>query len=150
MTRRRPAWVVPLLLAALLPLAACSDDPYDAYCEAVREHQQELTEIAADTDPTALLRALDAFRDLQDQAPSDITDEWQQVVDRLEALQSALDDAGVDAATYDRSDPPAGLDTDQRSAIEAAAEALVSLETATALDGLQQQARDVCKTPLSL
>jgi hypothetical protein len=135
---------------ALLPLTACSSDPTEDYCDAVGEHQQELTEVAADAGPTALLGALDAFRDLQAKAPGDITDEWQQVVGRLEDLQDALDDAGVDADAYDRDDPPAGLSDDERSRIESAARGLVAPETATALEGLQQQARDVCQTPLSL
>lgn len=135
---------------ALLPLSACGGDEYDDYCGAVEEHQAELTEIRADGGPNALLGALDVFRDLQGRAPGDVTDEWQQVVGRLEALQDALDAAGVDAATYDRDDPPAGLDGDERAAIEAAARALVAPETAQALDGLEQQVRDVCKTPLSL
>ena len=58
-------------------------------------------------EPDALLQALDVLRDLQDKAPDDISDEWQQVVGRIEALEQALDDAGVDPATYDRDQPPA-------------------------------------------
>lgn len=138
------------LVLAVLPLTACGGDPVEDYCAAVEEHQAELTDIAAGGGPTALLGALEIFRDLQEQAPSDISDEWQQVVGRLEALEDALDAAGVDPASYDRDQPPAGLDDDDRSRIEAAARELVAPETATALEGLQQQARDVCKTPLSL
>jgi hypothetical protein len=139
-----------VLALTLVPVSACGGDEYDDYCGAVEEHQAELTEIRADGGPTALLGALDVFRDLRAEAPADIDDEWQQVVGRLEDLQDALDAAGVDAASYDRSDPPAGVGDDERAAIEAAARALVAPETATALEGLEQQARDVCKTPLSL
>lgn len=138
-----------LAVLAVLPLTACGGDPADDYCAAVEEHQAELTEIVADGGPTALLRALDEFRDLQDRAPSDIADEWQQVVGRLGDLDEELVAAGVDPATYDREAPPAGLDAGERARIEAAATALVSAETAGALEGLQQQARDVCKTPLT-
>ena len=49
----------------------------------------------------AVLDALDAYRDLQAQAPRDLRDEWSQVIGRLEALESALDEAGVDPAAYD-------------------------------------------------
>lgn len=144
-----------VLVAALLalpllgPLAGCGSDQ-DDYCDAVADHQQELSDIVGSGDPDALIQALGVFRDLQDQAPDDITDEWQQVVDRIEALQGALEDAGVDPKTYDRDHPPSGLSDDQAAAIDAAAKDLGSGTTLRALQDLDQQARDVCKTPLTL
>lgn len=137
-------------VALLLPfLVACGSDQ-DSYCDAVEEHQQELSEIVGSGDPDALIQALDVLRDLQDQAPDDISDEWQQVVGRIDALKSALDDAGVDPATYDREHPPGGLSDEQTAAIDAAAKELGSGTTLRALQDLDQQARDVCKTPLTL
>lgn len=137
-------------LLAVLPLSACGGEPAEDYCAAVQEHQEELTEIVAEGGPTALLGALDSFRDLQAQAPGDISDEWQQVVGRLDDLAEALEDADVDPGEYDAAAPPADLPDADRSRIAAAARALVSQETADALEALQQQARDVCKTPLTL
>lgn len=137
-------------LLALLPLAGCSQDPQEEYCAAVKEHQEELTEIVGAGGQDSLLRAADVFADLRSKAPSDIADEWQQVVTRVAALDRALRDAGVDPATYDRSDPPAGLSAEERSAIDGAARELGSRSTTEALSGLDQQARDVCRTPLSL
>ena len=144
----------PLVLALAVTLlagvlAGCGSEQ-DAYCDAVTDHQQELSDIVGGGEPDALLQALDAFHDLEDTAPSDIADEWQQVVSSVEGLQEALDDAGVDPATYDRSRPPAGLTDEQRKAIDAAASRLGSAETAQALQDLDQQARDVCHTPLTL
>jgi len=130
-------------------LSGCGSDQ-DDYCDAVAEHQQELSDIVGSGDPDALIQALDVFHDLQDQAPDDISDEWQQLVGRIEALQDALDDAGVDAATYDRDDPPAGVTDEQAAAIDAAAKELGNGTTLRALQDLDQQARDVCKTPLTL
>jgi hypothetical protein len=139
-----------VLLALVLPLlVACGDDK-DDYCAAVTEHQEHLSELVSSGEPDAMIQALDIFRDLQDQAPSDISDEWQQVVGSVEALQKALDDAGVDASTYDRDKPPAGLTAEQKKAIDAAATRLGGGETLQALQDLDQQARDVCHTPLSL
>jgi hypothetical protein len=141
------------LLATLLVLpmlAGCGGEPADDYCDAVQDHQQELSDLVGSGEPDALIRALDVFRELRDDAPDDITDEWQQLIGRIEALQGALDDAGVDPATYDRDDPPAGVTEDQRTAIDAAAEQLGSGTTLRALQDLDQQARDVCGTPLTL
>lgn len=139
-----------LVAALLLPLLAGCGSDQDDYCDAVTEHQQELSDIVGSGEPDALIQALDVLRDLQDKAPDDISDEWQQLVGRIEALQKALDDAGVDAATYDRDDPPAGVTDAQAAAIDAAAKELGSGTTLRALQDLDQQARDVCKTPLTL
>jgi hypothetical protein len=115
----------------LLGLGGCSSDPYETYCERVEEHQAALGEAVAAGGPDALLDVLAELRDLRDAAPSDIADEWQQVVGRLEALQRALDDAG-------------------RTAIDAAARELVRPETAQSMASVETQARDVCQTPLYL
>ncbi len=99
MTRPLPV-LLGLTVAAplLLGLGGCSSDPYETYCERVEEHQAALGEAVAAGGPDALLDVLAELRDLRDAAPSDIADEWQQVVGRLEALQRALDDAGVMAS----------------------------------------------------
>ena len=138
------------LAVLVLPLAGCSEDPYESYCNAVEEQQKALTEAVADGGPAALIGALPSLRDLQDKAPRDITDEWQQLVGRVEGLDEALRDAGVDPATYDRKNPPEGLSAQEKARIAAAAGQLASPSTAAAVAGLQQQARDVCKTPLTL
>ncbi|MBI2246086.1 MAG: hypothetical protein HYU55_19760 [Nocardioides sp.] len=139
-----------LAVAVLLPLlAACGSGP-DDYCAAVKDHQQELSDLVGSGAPDALLKALGPFRDLRDHAPEDITDEWQQVVGRIEALAEALDDAGVDPATYDRDHPPAGVSAADKARIDAAAAQLGSGTTLRALQDLDQQARDVCRTPLTL
>ncbi|MDF1605628.1 hypothetical protein [Nocardioides sp. YIM 152315] len=138
-----------VLLLAVVLLGGCGDDA-DDYCDAVADRQEELSEVVGAGQPDALLQSLDILRELQDRAPSDISDEWQQVVGSIEGLRDALDDAGVDAAAYDPQHPPAGLAAAQRKAIADAATRLGSAETAQALQDLDQQARDVCHTPLTL
>lgn len=139
-----------LALAVALPLAgACSDAESD-YCQVVEERQEELTEVLADSGPTALIEALPIFEELSAQAPVDIRDEWATVIDALQGLEEALEDAGVDPATYDAENPPAGLGMEERDRIEAAASVVADPKTAAALAGVDQQARDVCKTPLYL
>ena len=97
-----------------------------------------------------MLRALEIFQDLESKAPGDVTDEWQQVVGRIEDLDEALRDADVDPATYDPKSPPADLGDEDKARIDAAARELGSETTQRAFRDLQQQARDVCHTPLSL
>lgn len=136
------------VVAAVL-LTGCGADESDDYCQTVQEHQPELSDIAASTRPGAIFGALDAYRDLQARAPRDLRDEWSQVVVRLEALESALDDAGVDPAAYDPKTTPQSLPAAQRAAIRGAARDLGDETTIRAMAGIEQQALDVCKAPLS-
>jgi len=150
MIRARPAaGSVAALLLLMTSLAGCASQK-EQYCDAVKEHQKSLTEIMSDAGPTALLEALDDFRALRAEAPSDITDEWQQVIRSIEGLQKALDDAGVDPGDFDDGKPPEGLSKEDRQAIARAADEVGSHTTEVALAGVQQQALDVCKTQLWL
>jgi hypothetical protein len=143
---------VPLALAVVCSLVAgCGeDDPFEAYCEEVKAQQEALTEDLSGGGPTALIDALPEFERLRDRSPDDLRDEWDTVTSRIGDLVEALEDAGVDPATYERDKPPAGVGTEEREAIDAAAQALATPEMAAALAGVEQQARDVCKTPLAL
>jgi hypothetical protein len=137
-------------LVSLLVLAlgtGCADQG-EQYCEAVEEHQAELSEVLGAGDRNALLEALGPFRELAEEAPPDIRDEWTLVVDRIEALLYALDAAGVDPTSYDAEAPPADLPKADRRAITSAARDLGAAETQRALADLEQQALDVCGTPL--
>jgi hypothetical protein len=141
--------VAALVPALVLGLTAGCSSEQETYCQAVEDHRAELSDIAASEQPGAVLGALDAYRDLREEAPGDLRDEWTQVVTRLEALQQALDDAGVDPASYDPATTPDGLPEEDRRAIEAAARDLGQAETVEAMGGIEQQALDVCKAPLS-
>ena len=139
-------------LVGVLLLAGCgSGSPEEVradYCATVKERQAALSERLGDRSATALLEAQPIFRDLTAAAPSDVSDEWQVLIDALEELDAALAEAGVDPATYDPKRPPDDLTREQRGAIERAAAELLNPETQEAVEAVDQQARDVCKTPL--
>lgn len=140
--------LVALLL--LVPLAVgCSGDPQADYCDAVAEHQKALTDVAASEDAGAIFGALDAYDDLREEAPRDIADDWDAVIDPLRRLEQVLADNGVDPSSYDADEPPADLDDEAREAIEAAARDVGSDQTVTAMAAVEQHALDVCGTPLS-
>jgi len=146
-----------ILLCAAGCGSADEDDPYaiperfQDYCEEVESRQAPISDaLSSGGQASGLIRALPSFEALAEKSPDDIADEWDIVIDRIRDLVDALDAAGVDPDSYDRRDPPAGLDADERAAIDAAATALVSAATGQAMGGVQQQARDVCKTQLAL
>ncbi len=149
MTRRRL-----LVLGLLVGMLAGAgwvlwDRTHPSYCEVVADRQTELADLTSAGGQGVLFDALDIYRDLRDAAPDDIDDEWGRVIGRLEILEEALRDAGVDPETYDAEQPPADLDAEQRAAIEGAARELGSRTTVDAMGELEQQALDVCHTPLS-
>lgn len=126
------------------------DDPFETYCKEVKAQRESLSEDLAGDTATALIAALPEFERLQDKSPDDLEDEWATVTSRIGDLVDALEAADVDPATYDRGKPPAGLTADEKDAIDAAAQAMATPEMKAALDGVEQQARDVCKTPMTL
>ena len=139
-------------LAAWLVLTGCgepsAEEVRDDYCATVRDNQRALSDRLADRSPTALLDAQPIFRDLSAAAPGDIADEWRVVTEAIEGLDEALAEAGVDPATYDPEKPPADLTREQREAIQRAAAELLNPRTQDAVAAVDQQARDVCRTPL--
>jgi len=142
---------VRLLLAALLALTLLSGcGGGDDYCDAVKANQARLTDVTGSEGPGALLAALPVFRDLAEEAPDDIADDWQAFLDPLEGLDAALRDAGVDPATYDAKHPPADLGSADRTAIRRAAAQLAAADAQQALADVQQEVLDVCHTPLEM
>ncbi|MGZ5404222.1 MAG: hypothetical protein ACXWDL_06200 [Nocardioides sp.] len=138
-----------LLLASAL--MACSASPQKVradYCDVVEEQQFALTEALAVDTPDALLEALPLFRELAEEAPRDIDDDWTRFIDALGGLQKVLDAAGVEAASYDAKQPPEEVTAEQQADIARAADELVQSEVSAAFEGVQQQAKDVCGTPL--
>ena len=145
--RARTAMVT-LVAASMLPLADCGQG--GGYCGAVKDHQSDLGTIVHGGSRTALIQALPDFEDLQGKAPSDVADDWQLLVSRIKALDTALKNAGVDPGTYDAAHPPSGLSAEDRGLIRRAAAQLAASDTQQALDTVQQEVLDVCHTPLDL
>jgi hypothetical protein len=144
---RAPAALAASLLVASL-LSGCGGG--SSYCGAVQDHQSDLGSIAHGHQRTALLQALPIFEDLQGKAPDDVADDWQLLVSRIRALDTALTHAGVDPTTYDAAHPPAGLSAEDRGLIRRAAAQLAASDTQQAFATVQQEVRDVCHTPLDL
>jgi len=142
----RAALVVGLLIVPLL--AGCGGGK--SYCEAVKAHQEENGSVMRSNARTGALQLLPAFEDLAGKAPDDVKDDWQLLVTRITALHDALQDAGVDPATYDSKHPPAGLSPAERTRISRAAGQLAAPDAVRALGSVQQEVLDVCHTPLEL
>jgi hypothetical protein len=146
------AMVAVLATTMVLMLGACGHG--GSYCGAVKDHQSDLGSIAhaggGAGDRAVLIQALPAFEDLGKKAPDDVADDWQLLVTRIQALDTAVRKAGADPATYDAEHPPAGVSAESRGLIRRAAAQLAASDTQQALATVQQEVLDVCHTPLDL
>ncbi len=149
-TRRRVGAALAGLVLGPGLLGACAGDPVEDYCAEVEAQREPLSQVTSQGGPTALLEALPALEQLRAASPTDLRDDWDVVVGRLGALDDALAQAGVDPGTYDAEEEADGLAEDDRTAIESAARQLATPEMVRALAAVQQQARDVCGTSLTV
>lgn len=152
--------VGPLLPRGLLCLMLCGllvacGDATERYCAEVEDQQEALSGAVAEGGPGALLDVLPNLQELRERAPDDLRDEWDTVVTRLQRLDDALAEAGIEPDDFvaeggaDGSGGGTDLGDDERTAIEAAARELATPEMLQALEGVQQQALDVCGTALT-
>ena len=142
--------VAGLTVALLLPLAACGGDSTDAYCRDLESNRKQIADMIGSGSPAALLDGLPVLRELADQSPDDLADEWQAYVGALEGLDDALKEAGVEAGDFEDGKPPAGLSAADQKSIADAASQIATPEVVEASTGIEQQARDVCKVNLGL
>ena len=79
-------------------LTACGDDGGGSaggdYCDDLKAAKKELDSIG-DGDFSKLQEATDRMHDLADEAPDEIQDDWEVLVDGIDKLIAALDKAGL-------------------------------------------------------
>jgi hypothetical protein len=139
-------------LAVLTSVAGCGGPEQQRadYCAELKHEQARFAEMFGDDDPSALLDNLPVLERVADKAPEDLQDEWQTLLNALHGLDDALDDAGVDPEDFRGGRPPAGLSSGERKSVADAADALAAPQVVSSAQGIEQQARDVCKIQLGL
>ena len=141
--------VTAVAAAMLLSLAGCGD-PTEDYCSELQEDRKEFAEMLESESSSALLGNLPMLRDLAENSPDDLTDEWQTYLRAIEGLDQAIERAGVEPSDFDAGKPPPGLSEGDQKAIAEAAGQITTDEVIAAASGIEQQARDVCKVNLGL
>lgn len=124
------------------------DDTPAAYCQALQADRTAFADMLNADSPTALVRQVPMLTGLAGQAPPDLADEWQVFLGAVKGLQQALQRAGVSPSAFRDGKPPRGVTPAQDKAIRQAASTLTSPDTVAAAQGIEQEARDVCKINL--
>ena len=133
----------------LLSLQACGDDE-KAYCTALSADQKLFAEMADDTTGVGLLDHRTTLHALAGKAPDDLTDEWQTFLGALDAFAATLHEVGVESGDFVGGQPPPTLSAADRARVAAAASELSDADVVEAANGIEQQAKDVCKLQLGL
>lgn len=148
MTPKARRATIGLALAGLLLVpVACGGDPEASYCSALSA-KQSVFEV--DGSNGGFLGKLPDLEALGKKAPSDLADEWQVFLDALETLNSAISAAGLKPSDVVDGKKPSQISDAQWEPIQQAANSLGTQDVADALDGIDQQAKDVCKIQLGL
>jgi hypothetical protein len=141
---------VALLVAVLLPLAACGGDRSANYCSDLQKDRKQIADMLESGSPSALLGNLPMLHDLADRSPQDLVDEWQTFLGAVDGLDKAIKDAEVKPEAFKVGKPPPGLSAADKKAITDAANQMGTDEVVQAASGIEQQARDVCKINLGI
>ena len=148
--RRTAVAVAGVLVAA--GLTGCSGTK--SYCSALRDDKARLTSLAAESAKPganggkALVQTVDVLAGLADQAPDDIQDEWDTLVQALRGLSDAIRESGADPGDFASGATPDGVSAGQLDAVQQAARELQDLRVQQAGTSIEQHARDVCKVDL--
>jgi len=133
-------------------LVACADQT-ESYCDELAAERETLSDLAQRSDEpgTEVLEdTVEVWRDLQDEAPDDIADEWATLVFGLEGLVEAFDEAGTTPGAFDPASPPPGVTDGEAERLRDAAAELASPRVTAAGEAVEQHARDVCEVDLGL
>jgi hypothetical protein len=138
------------IASVLMVVCAGCGDSGKEYCSALAADQETFSAMQEDTSGLALLRHVALLHRLADKAPDDLSDEWQVLLGALDSFSHTLDEVGVSPDDFVDGKPPAGLSAADRTRIANAADVLSSGDVVDAANGIEQQAKDVCKLQLGL
>ena len=138
-------------------LTACGDDGGDKasggsgdYCKDLKAAKKEVDALKGG-DFSDLEKTTDAMHELADEAPSEIKDDWETLVDGVDKLVAALKSAGLDdddMATLQSGQIPDGVDMEALQGLMDEIQALDTEEFQAAGDNINKHAKDECGVDL--
>ncbi len=136
-------------LSLAVTLNGCGN-PREDYCKAITADQVQLSAMINSSGADSLITNLPLLRSLAAKAPADLTDEWQTFINAIQGLRDALSQAHLRPGAFQGGKMPDSVQGQQRRDIIAAANTLSSTDVVSAANGIETQARDVCKVNLGL
>lgn len=123
----------------------------DAYCNDLEATVDELGSLTG-TDADSMEKAFDAISALADDAPDEVKDEWQILDEQMEAIDDALDEAGLefsDLGQLSTGQLPEGVTEEQLTELGEKLQNLSGDEVQEAADTISEHAKDECDVDLN-
>jgi hypothetical protein len=138
-------------------LTACGDDGGDKaggsggdYCSDLKDAKKQVDAVKGG-DFSDLEQTTDAMNELADEAPDEIKDDWEILVEGVQKLVDALKKAGLDdddMATLQSGQIPDGVDMATLQSLMTEIKALDTEEFQTAGENINKHAKDECGVDL--
>jgi hypothetical protein len=134
-------------------LAACGDDGRAAgegYCEELKVAQKQIDAVQSG-DFGSLREAVDGMRELADQAPAEIREDWRILVEGVDRLVDAVEAAGLseeELAGLQSGEIPDGVDMEALEDLMAELQGLATPGFQKATENIGKHADDECGVDL--
>jgi len=118
----------------------------EEYCNELKSAQDAFASFNGD-DPTKFSDAMQQLRDLSGQAPDDISGDWQTMVQAMDGLEAAVEDAGLsfeDLTTLGDGALPEGVTPEDITKLQADIKALDDPKVEQAADKISAHAKSEC------
>jgi hypothetical protein len=146
--------VAALLCAVLVAtgLTSCAGTP--SYCSTLKSDQKQLKRLASEsakpgsTGSKALDGTVRLLSTLRDRAPSDISDDWETLVNALKGLDDAINASGAAPGDFGAGKKPKGITEGQYQSVQQAAAELQATPVQQSSTSIEQHALEVCKVDL--
>lgn len=143
--RRIGTWTAAAVLGAGLLVGCGGGGDTEAYCDGLKDAENAFS---GDMDPGAMDQVSDTISDLADDAPDEVSGDWETLENAYGDFEDALEDAGL--STEDMSDPEKlqSMDPEDMQKIQDASESMSSDDITKATDNIEKHAKDECDVDL--
>jgi len=132
------------VLLASVVLTACGGSDTGAYCDRLEKAEDDFSSLGEDGN---MSDAFDTFRELRDEAPDAVKDDWKTLAGAIDDMEKAYEDAGIDLDEVDKLDA-SKLSQDQIKKLTEATSKLSSEDYTKASDNISEHAKSECDIDL--
>ncbi len=131
----------------LLGLSACSGNSTETYCDDLEQAKEDFDAIEGG-DLGQFDEALEQMQELGDNAPDEVTEDWDRLNGAIDEIRTGVEDLGIEFE--DLGDPEALQDVDQEQLAEFGEkmQAMGSGEVQDSADAIAEHAEDECGVEL--
>ncbi|TCI99856.1 hypothetical protein [Aeromicrobium sp. IC_218] len=132
------------VLLASVVLTACGGSDTGAYCDRLEKAEDDFSSLGQDGN---MSDAFDTFRELRDEAPDAVKDDWKTLAGAIDDMEKAYEDAGIDLDEVDQLDA-SKLSQDQIKKLTEATSKLSSEDYTEASNNISEHAKSECDIDL--